>query len=211
METLASYVADSANTPLLVGAAVVGGVLVLLLALFLAGLGIVYAELSKPCPREGTPVTLPNGMRIKHWQKAETDFLYKEIFGDALAYTQGGIRFRPGQFIVDAGANIGMFALYAAKQCAGDATIVCFEPMPTTFSVLKQNALAANEGAFADTFLPVPGAALSIRPFMLGLSDGPAEVVFEHHPYFSIWSTTDAKFAGERRQRILDDLVRLSR
>jgi hypothetical protein len=211
METVLAALSNPANDPLLFAAAVAGGVLVLLLALVLLVLGLVYSELSKPCPRDGTPYTLPNGMHITHWQKAETDFLYKEIFADHLAYTQGGIRFLPGQFIVDAGANIGMFALYAAQQCAGNATILCFEPMPSTHGVLQKNASAANAGAFSDVFKPAPGSQLRILPLNLGLSDAPATVVFEHHPYFSIWSTTDAAFGQERAHRIIDDLVRLAR
>ena len=51
----------------------------------------------------GTPKTLPNGMRVMQWQEFETDFLYKEIFGDDSAYTRGGLQFGPGQTIVDCG------------------------------------------------------------------------------------------------------------
>ena len=104
-------------------------------------------------------------------QDAETDFLYKEIFGDHEAYSLGGIKFAPGQTIIDAGANIGMFALFAAQQCRGDARIFCFEPMPTTFGVLEQNALSASAGAYSAQYNPAPEATLSIRPFKLGLSD----------------------------------------
>lgn len=38
--------------------------------------GFLPVRLRTP-PDGGTPVTLPNGMRIHHWQKIETDYLYK--------------------------------------------------------------------------------------------------------------------------------------
>jgi FkbM family methyltransferase len=40
--------------------------------------------------------------------------------------------------IVDLGANIGTFALFAARQ-SQDAKVICFEPFPDTFQQLKSN------------------------------------------------------------------------
>lgn len=39
-----------------------------------------------------------------------------------------------------------------------------------------------------------------------GLSDAPADVTFEHHPNFSVWSTADADFAAARLKRIEHDI-----
>jgi len=193
------------QTAVLVGLGVIGVVLALLAA-------YVVSELSKPPPSGGTQFTLPNGMRIQHWQRSETEFLYNEIFGAESAYgdrdAANSIRFEPGATIVDAGANIGMFTLFAAQQCRGDARIFSFEPIPTTYSVLRANAEAANRGDYAAQFKPAHGARLAITPLNLGLSDAPADVVFEHHPHFSVWSTQDASFARTRLQRIKDDMPR---
>jgi FkbM family methyltransferase len=190
----------------LFGAVAVVGLLFALIAAY------VVSELSKEPPRGGTPFTLPNGMRIQHWQRSETEFLYNEIFGSESAYgdrdAANRIRFEPGATIVDAGANIGMFTLFAAQQCRGDAHIYSFEPIPTTFSVLRANAEAANRGDFATQFKPAAGARLSITPLNMGLSDARADVTFEHHPHFSVWSTQDAAFARTRLQRIKDDMPR---
>lgn len=41
----------------------------------------LVSELRRPPPSGGTPYVLPNGMRIQHWQKGETDFLFEEIWG----------------------------------------------------------------------------------------------------------------------------------
>lgn len=177
----------------------------------LAGLALVllWLEVSKPPPRRGTPFTLPNGMQIQHWQKSETDFLYEEIWGGESAY--GGdakIRFTPGATILDAGANIGMFSLYAAYRCKGDATIYSFEPIPSTWEVLRANAEAATAGAFERWFKPAAGAKVKISALNVGLSEAATEARFEHHPHFSVWSTQDPKFASARLDRIAADVPR---
>jgi FkbM family methyltransferase len=187
-----------------------------LAALGVAAAGVaalIIVELSKPTPRGGSATTLPNGMRITHWQQSETQFLYDEIWGAESAYAGGrggaaALRFAPGAVIVDAGANIGMFSLYAAARCGGDVRIFAFEPIPSTFGVLAANAAAANRGEFGAVFRPFKGAKVAIKAFNCGLSDKAADVVFEHHPNFSVWSTTDAKFAQQRIDRIAGDLPR---
>ena len=186
-----------------------GGVALLLLAI-----GVALRELFKPLPLGGTPVTLPNGMRISHWQPLETDFLYGEIFGGSgggaadAVYDSGSVTLGPGQTIVDAGANIGMFTLFCAMKARGDARILSFEPIFTTHAVLAANAATAVAGAYDAVFRPSKAARLSITALNVGLSDAPADVVFEHHPRMSIWSTGDAAFAEDRRQRFIVDIVR---
>lgn len=176
--------------------------------LVVAVIVFVYLELSKPPPNGGTPYVLPNKMKIQHWQKSETDFLFTEIWGKESAYSRGGIAFPEGATIIDAGANIGMFTLFAASRCKGDANIISFEPIPTTHSVLSSNAELAQNGQFDDVFGTKPGKRVNIEVRNSGLSDTPADVVFEHHPHFSVWSTQDAKFADQRLQRITDDIPR---
>ncbi|MEZ0359563.1 FkbM family methyltransferase [Mycobacterium sp. SA01] len=156
----------------------------------------------------GTPVTLPNGMRIHQWQRIETNFLYPEIFGADSVYAKGDhIDFRPGAVVVDAGANIGMFTLFAALRCRGEAEVFAFEPMPTTYSVLAVNAEAANRGEYAAAMGARPGASLMIHPINRGLSATNETVVFQHHPNFSLWSTRDAQFARQRLDRFVADVA----
>lgn len=159
----------------------------------------LYYELSKPPPKGGSPYTLPNGMGIQHWQAGETDFLYTEIFGGESAYSRGGLVFRPGALILDVGANIGMFSLFAGERCGGEARIVSFEPIPSTHSVLQANAELA---------LARSGGKVRIQALNVGLSSLPAAVTFEHHPHFTVWSTNDAAFAEARLARIIDDMPR---
>ena len=200
------------TTPyILYPALAVAGLAALLLA---AAFTLILLELSKPPPSGGTPHQLPNGMRIQHWQASETDFLYNEIWGEESAYSTGGgavpLVFRPGALILDAGANIGMFSLFAAAQCGGHARIVSFEPIPSTFSVLAANARAAAAGEF-DAVLRRGGGGggeLRMEPQNVGLSSAPLSTVFEHHPHFTVWSTQDAAFADARLTRIAEDLPR---
>jgi len=170
-------------------------IVIILLITFL----LFWYELSKPPPEGGSPYRLPNGLEIQHWQAGETDFLYTEIWGSESAYSRGGLIFRPGALILDVGANIGMFSLFAGEKCGGSARIVSFEPIPTTYSVLQANAKAANTRS---------AGSLNITAINAGLSSTPATVVFEHHPHFSVWSTSDASFAESRLKRIIDDIPR---
>lgn len=163
----------------------------------------------RPCPSLLSPCPFVRPCCSQHWQDGETDFLYTEIFGHESAYCKDDkVLFGPGATIVDAGANIGMFTLFAAQQCRGDATIYSFEPIPSTYSVLDANARAANAGAFSETFKPAPGASLRVTALNRGLSNAPLDTTFEHHPNFSVWSTQDASFAHARLERIAADLPR---
>ena len=53
---------------------------------------------------------------------------------------------RPNSIVVDAGANIGLFSLWAAQQ-APNLKIVAFEPIPPIVEVLKRNLLMNLKGA----------------------------------------------------------------
>jgi predicted RNA methylase len=58
-----------------------------------------------------------------------------EIFVNKL-YLQEGVCILPGDIVFDVGANIGAFALCAAKQ---GAQVFAYEPIPVTFGLLQQN------------------------------------------------------------------------
>jgi hypothetical protein len=189
--------------------AVLGGAV---LALVSGVLLLTAAFLSAP-PSRGTPYVLPNGMRITHWTKDETNFLYAEIFGAASEYARDDkVLFKPGAIIVDAGANIGMFTLFAAARCGGDATIVAFEPIPSTHAVLSANAAAAMRGEFDAVLRPGSDAThaprLRIETPPYGLSSAPSVATFAHHPHLSIWSTSDEGMAAARLDRMEADMPR---
>jgi natural product biosynthesis luciferase-like monooxygenase protein/FkbM family methyltransferase len=87
-------------------------------------------------------MSLPNGLRIAYQQAYTTSALYQEIFDDAL-YVQRGIVIPDDACIVDVGANIGMFSLFAHRQ-AKNVTVHAVEPIPETSDVLEAN-LAAHQ------------------------------------------------------------------
>ncbi len=67
--------------------------------------------------------------------KAELQTLFLEV----QEYFDTGAKLTRGATIVDVGANIGTFAISAAKRCEGDARFFCFEPVPPLFSALEKN------------------------------------------------------------------------
>lgn len=67
--------------------------------------------------------------------KDEATFIYKEIFEDG-CYDVSNLPEAP--FIIDAGANIGMFSLYM-KQKFPSSKIIAFEPAPETYDLLRRN------------------------------------------------------------------------
>lgn len=70
--------------------------------------------------------------------KFETEILVAEIFGDG-EYSHPYIDFRPEDTIIDAGANIGVFSLFAYLACKRRCTIHAFEPVPIIYQTLTEN------------------------------------------------------------------------
>ncbi|KTD42527.1 FkbM family methyltransferase [Legionella oakridgensis] len=68
----------------------------------------------------------------------EVQFLIYEIFHQ-LTYLSDFLTLHPDSVIVDVGANIGIFSLFAISQCNGNAQIYSFEPIPATFQCLEKN------------------------------------------------------------------------
>ncbi len=114
---------------------------------------------------------LPNGMAVLHQNRNETDYLYEEIF-EKRCYAQHGVRLPDGACILDVGANIGMFTLFAHQECAGPR-VYAFEPVPAVFESLRANCE-----------LYAPGTKL----FPFGLSDGEREEVFTFYPRYTMMS-----------------------
>lgn len=106
---------------------------------------------------------LPDGLAVAHLNRNETDYIYREIF-ELQAYVRHGIEIKDGDVIVDAGANIGLFTVFASRL-ARRLRLLAFEPNPAAYACLKANAEAW-------------GAAHDIKCLPHGLSreDGTAEL-----------------------------------
>ncbi len=81
---------------------------------------------------------LPNGMAVVHRNRAETEVVYREIF-DEESYLRGGVTLAAGDCVVDVGANIGLFTLFAAMR-APEASFYAVEPIPALYDLLCLNA-----------------------------------------------------------------------
>ena len=114
---------------------------------------------------------LPNGLTIHHINKHETDFLYKEIFGER-AYLKHGITLDSGACVFDVGANIGMFTLFVKQECP-DATVHAVEPVPQIVKVLRFNASRFGE---------------NVKVYQNGMSSREGEASFTYYPDYSIMS-----------------------
>ncbi len=80
---------------------------------------------------------LRNGMEVFHLNRAETDFLYDEVFVSG-SYLSHGISLASNDVVFDVGANIGIASLFFHERC-GPLRIHAFEPDPNVFAVLEAN------------------------------------------------------------------------
>lgn len=97
-------------------------------------IGPVYKKYLKHLPGGKTHTHKLFGKRT--WFRAGPDYLnaLQEIFVDQV-YRQ---HLPPHAKIIDCGAHIGMSVLYYKRLCPS-ATVICFEPDPTTYQLLRQN------------------------------------------------------------------------
>ena len=124
---------------------------------------------------------LPDGTPVAHLNRNETDYIYNEIFV-LQAYRRHGISVRDGDCIVDVGANIGLFTVFASRT-ARNLRIVAVEPNPAAFACLQANAAAWGTGV---TCLPV------------GLSDRDSTAELTFFEGLSLLSGFHADAATER-------------
>ncbi|MEA5468253.1 FkbM family methyltransferase [Spirulina sp. 06S082] len=110
---------------------------------------------------------LPNGLECYCLSQKETEYIFSEIFSER-QYLQNNIVVRPGDCIFDVGANIGLFALFMS-QIQENLKIFSFEPIETTFAVLKENIRLHDLS--------------NVSPFKYGLgSENDRERVFTFYP-----------------------------
>lgn len=132
----------------------------------------------------GKRVTLPNGMRVRCIDTLTARYVYKEIFVDEVYTRAGGIAIQPGAVVLDIGANIGLFTLFAASSVQ-DVEIHAFEPVLPIFEALRENT---------SYFRPL------VHVYNVGLGDADRDVPFKFYPRACADSTAtpfefDAKVA----------------
>jgi FkbM family methyltransferase len=125
-------------------------------------------------------IAYPAFGEIYCYNEMEARLILDEILVDKL-YFQEGVSISPGDIVLDVGANIGVFALSAAKQ---GAQVYAYEPIPGTFGLLQQN-------------IHLHGLDDMVHPRNIGLSDRSEEKIMFHHPLMSIfdsWNSREDQF-----------------
>jgi len=105
------------------------------------------------------------GLEIYHYNRAETQFVYKEVFENRV-YLRHGIGLAKGDCVWDIGANIGLFTVFLQENFE-EISVHAFEPSPKIFEILKANTqrygprvvahccgIAGQEGEAKFTFYP---------------------------------------------------------
>ncbi len=113
---------------------------------------------------------------------AEAEFLHRETLDDG-GYLRHGVRLPDDAVVLDAGANIGTFAVHVATRCRRP-TVYAFEPMPEVFAALEAN---------------VRLHGLDARLFRSALGEKPEEEAeFTYYPHASILSGRHGDAETER-------------
>ncbi len=96
---------------------------------------------------------LPDGRQVYCTHRDEV----RGVAGQIELYLRHDIAINAGDCVMDVGANIGLFALEAARR---GAHVHAFEPMPATFSALDANTKSANARALSDAQIHAHNLAL---------------------------------------------------
>jgi amino acid adenylation domain-containing protein/FkbM family methyltransferase len=125
--------------------------------------------------------TMPNGLVVASANRAETEFLYREIY-EGREYLRHGIELPDGACVFDVGAHIGMFSLAVAQSCPG-STVYAFEPIPQLFRLLELNTRLHG---------------VTAHLFPCGIAEEPDTATFTYYPQLSIMSGRFGDTAEER-------------
>jgi amino acid adenylation domain-containing protein/FkbM family methyltransferase len=82
-------------------------------------------------------VQMPNGLGVATPSPDEAIFLYRQIF-EQDEYSRFGVSLSDASVVVDIGANIGLFSLWAHRQAA-DVRLISVEPNPDALPYLRLN------------------------------------------------------------------------
>ncbi len=117
------------------------------------------------------PYKTPCGLQLAQLNKAETDFIYKEVFVDQV-YLRHGITLNDGDCVFDIGANIGMFSVFLQERFR-NIRVFAFEPSPEIFAVLRQNT-----SKYGSSVVAMP----------CGIAGATRQAAFTFYPAYSILS-----------------------
>src|SRR5205814_3003640 len=121
------------------------------------------------------PLELRSGLRLDYGPEDDALPLYVEVFARR-DYTGGGFyRPRPGDTVLDVGANVGTFAVFLQHVARG-VLVHCFEPAAETRGRLEHN-------------VRVNGLEPWVRVHPVGVSDAPRRLTLHGHQFAGSRST----------------------
>src|SRR6185312_6474967 len=120
----------------------------------------------------------------------ETEYLYHEIF-EKQCYTQHGITLKEDSCVLDVGANIGMFTLFASERCQR-GRIYAFEPLAPLCSTLRLNCGLSQ-------------APVEIFPYGLGSEEQVTS--FSYYPRYTMMSGISEYADEEVDVRVLERYI----
>lgn len=123
------------------------------------------------------------GFSVHAVSALDARFLYREMFEGG---TYAGIPLPDEPFVIDVGANIGLFTLFV-KQRRPKASVVAFEPLPELVAALRANVA---EFGLED---------VSVHETALG-SEAAAGVSFRYYPLLPSSSTLYPQDQGQLRE-----------
>ncbi len=112
------------------------------------------------------PLELRSGIGLHALNRAETDFLDQEIF-ERNVYVQHGVELRPNATVIDVGAHVGAFSLFAHVAAPG-CRIIAIEPLPPLVQLLRRN-------------VAMHGMDATIVPCAIGAREETAGFTFYEH------------------------------
>ena len=130
---------------------------------------------------------LPNGIEVAQINQYETDYLYREIFIDR-CYGRHGISIEGNDVVIDVGANIGMFSLYALQQANG-VKVYAFEPSPRVADCLRANTLGRGD----------------VEVVCAGVAEQSGEATFSFYPNTSVFSSFFSSISDD--EKVLREVI----
>jgi FkbM family methyltransferase len=77
--------------------------------------------------------------RLRHYDPSQLPFQIEEIV-EQRSYLRNGIDVGKGDVVLDVGANVGVAAIFFARECGADV-VHCFEPVAPLFELLQENVV----------------------------------------------------------------------
>lgn len=163
-------------------------------------------------------LSFPGGVRFyTHSSLEESELIYNEVFARD-EYERGGLALDRCRCIIDVGANLGLFTLFA-KRRSPDAQIYAFEAIKETYDVLAWNLALYGFDHVVHENVAIGSADGATRiftfyPKMTGNSTAhPGEKRYELEQVVELYGTEIARqyFQAEKREapvRTLSSIIR---